>query len=71
MECFINVLNYGLRFGGGIGELMLNIHFGKSEFAEKVLFEVGFFIIINVILLNIVFDNIIDTFAELREKLTT
>lgn len=40
----------------------------KSEYYERFFFDFMFFIIVCVILMNIVFGIIIDTFAELRDK---
>ena len=37
-----------------------------SKFILKMMFDLGFFIIIKVIILNVVFGVIIDTFGELR-----
>jgi inositol 1,4,5-triphosphate receptor type 1 len=64
--CFIVTLGFGLRMGGGIGEYL--------EFDENALGSVRYFIdfgyyaLVLIILLNIVFGIIIDTFSELREK---
>ena len=44
-----------------------NQHNRKFYYARLV-FEITFFLVINVVLLNIIFGIIIDTFAELREK---
>lgn len=48
---------------------MLNVPYkdNQSEFLEKTAFELVFFLIINVLSLNIVFGIIIDTFADLRQ----
>lgn len=46
------------------------MHFYKygddNKFILKLIYDLGFFIIIKVIILNIVFGVIIDTFGELR-----
>jgi hypothetical protein len=68
-ECVLYVFNYGLRNGGGIGDVSIALNPLESEgiYVGKFLFDVAFFMLINVISLNIIFGIIIDTFAELRE----
>jgi hypothetical protein len=70
LKCVLVHLVYGLRFGGGIGELLARPSYHSDNFAEsmQVAFELVFFIFISIIVLNIVFGIIIDTFAELREQ---
>lgn len=67
-SCFLNVLNLGLRNGGGIAESMTQMYTTYYQFLPKVFFDLSFFILINVIALNMVFGIIIDTFSEMREK---
>lgn len=65
--CFFYILNFGLRNGGGIAESMNSYKYGEDgKFILKLIYDLGFFIIIKVIILNIVFGVIIDTFGELR-----
>lgn len=66
-SCFLNVLNLGLRFGGGIGESMTIMFSTWGAWSYKVAFDLSFFILINVIALNMVFGIIVDTFSEMRE----
>jgi hypothetical protein len=66
-SCFLNVLNLGLRFGGGIGESMTIMFSTWGAWSFKVAFDLSFFILINVIALNMVFGIIVDTFSEMRE----
>lgn len=69
-SCFFTILNLGLRNGGGIAEAMLltDINDPKYNFYLRVVFDIGFFMLVNIISLNIIFGIIIDTFAELRSK---
>jgi len=64
--CFIYMVNQGLRNGGGIGDSMKPEPLGDRFFAKNM-YELTFFIIINVISLNIIFGVIIDTFSQLRD----
>lgn len=65
--CFIFTLNWGLRNGGGVADSMIVQPDGDS-YLEKNLHDVFFFIIINVVALNIIFGIIIDTFQQLRDS---
>jgi len=59
-----------LRAGGGIGDVLTSppMHSDIPFYSQRVLYDVSFFIIINIIWLNIIFGIIIDTFAELRDN---
>ena len=65
--CFVYMVNQGLRNGGGIGDSMKPEPLGDRFFAKNI-YELTFFIIINVISLNIIFGVIIDTFSQLRDE---
>jgi hypothetical protein len=69
-ECVMYVFNYGLRMGGGIGDVTdaLNPLDNEGIYTAKFFFDVAFFMMINVISLNIIFGIIIDTFADMRQK---
>ena len=68
IECFAAVIDIGLRTGGGIGEGLVYPDPQESGmFYKKIFYNITFFIIVNVIVLNICFGIIIDTFAELRD----
>ena len=67
LSCFLYVLNLGLRNGGGVADSHeLFDTKNESKFAGKMLFDLSFFIFVNVISLNIIFGIIIDTFGEMR-----
>jgi len=59
--------NLGLRNGGGIADSMNTLHIDDPNFYFKMVFDMSFFVIINIISLNIIFGIIIDSFAELRD----
>jgi inositol 1,4,5-triphosphate receptor type 1 len=66
----MNTVNLGLRNGGGIGDsLKITMYIdNKSAYLPKVvLVNILFFLIINLVFLNIIFGIIIDTFGELRD----
>lgn len=68
LSCLVYVTDFGLRNGGGIADshVTLPIEDG-SKFYLKIVFNLAFFIFINLVSLNIIFGIIIDTFAELRD----
>lgn len=67
-DCFGATLTYGLRSGGGIGDFINPADPSDKWFVGRVLVDVIFFFMINIIFLNIIFGIIIDTFADLREE---
>lgn len=66
------MIHQGLRAGGGVGDALESppAHSDLGYYASRVVYDVSFFIIINIIWLNIIFGIIIDTFAELRDNKT-
>lgn len=68
-QCFATMLNKGLRFDGGIGDVTMGIHYGdKNEmYLVKLMHDTLFLIMVKVIMLNVLFGIIIDTFAQLRD----
>jgi len=68
-HCFMTTINWGLRMGGGIGDVLIESHWNdQSEYFSRFLYDLSFFIFVVIILLNIIFGIIIDTFAELRDN---
>ena len=64
--CFFFVFDYGLHNGGGMAESLKDLDPTK-KFPGRTLFDISFFMLINVISLNIIFGIIIDTFSQLRD----
>ena len=67
-RCFIFAVSAGIRAGGGIGDLMQPLDWESPYAAARTIFDFTFFVVVIVILLNIIFGVIIDTFAELRSE---
>ena len=61
-SCMKVVTGYGLRMGGGIGDMMS--HTVDLRWAVDMLY----YVLIIIILLNVIFGIIIDTFGELRSQ---
>lgn len=53
--------------GGGIGDGLGMAPYSDDKYSYRILFDLLFFVLVIIILLNIVFGIIIDTFAELRD----
>jgi len=69
IECFLNFLDLGLRSGGGIGDVAPRISYkfdNKIRYFQKLFLDVIFSILVNLILGNIFFGVIVDTFNEMR-----
>merc|ERR1711976_784322 len=64
-------INLGLRNGGGIADSMQLMELSDSKFYWKLIFDLSYFMLINIVSLNIIFGIIIDTFAELRDSQNT
>jgi len=67
-ECLVATFNLGIRSGGGIGDVLATSVWGDPTYAGRFIFDISFFIVIIIILLNIVFGIILDTFGELRDE---
>ena len=73
LSCLWNFIIYGLTQGGGIGDIEFGPpndeaekEFTHNKVMKKQLIDVTFFILINILLMNMVSGIIIDTFSELR-----
>jgi hypothetical protein len=73
LRCFQITAGFGLRNGGGIGDIIgfyspLNEDVLNEALGPRFLLDLLFFLIVIIVLLNIIFGIIIDTFSELREE---
>ena len=70
-QCYFTFILDGLRKHGGIGDIMkkYSLITSPGHYMARFFFDFSFFIIVVVILLNIVFGIIIDTFRDLRQYL--
>merc|ERR1719498_406837 len=59
-NCMKVTLDYGMRLSGGVGDAMTH------TLDERMVVDLLYFLIILVVLLNIIFGIIIDTFSSLR-----
>ena len=65
-SCVVYMSYFGFRNGGGIGDSKVPYPWSNDKVYSNTIFDLGFFFLVNVISLNIIFGIIIDTFSELR-----
>jgi len=69
LHCFLSMGMNGLTSGGGgAGDILHPVTVGDPDFTERYFFDLLYFITMMIILLNLIFGIIIDTFAELRDQ---
>ncbi|CAK6978102.1 inositol 1%2C4,5-trisphosphate receptor type 3 [Scomber scombrus] len=66
--CIVTVLNHGLRNGGGVGDVLRKPSKNEPLFPARVVYDLLFYFIVIIIVLNLIFGVIIDTFADLRSE---
>lgn len=66
--CLLSTMNMGLRSGGGIGDVLTKAKPTDAWYATQWVYNFSFFMVINLVLMNIFFGIIIDSFAEKRAK---
>lgn len=69
-QCFVTMLDKGMRNGGGIGDVTVPVHYldQMEKYLFKLVHDMSFQIVINIICLNIIFGIIVNTFAQLRDE---
>lgn len=68
LMCIVTTMNQGLRNGGGIGDILRAPSSNEPLFVPRVIYDLLFFFIVIIIVLNLIFGVIIDTFADLRSE---
>ncbi|GFY58921.1 inositol 1,4,5-trisphosphate receptor type 1 [Trichonephila inaurata madagascariensis] len=68
LMCIVTTLNQGLRNGGGIGDVLRAPSAKEPLFVARVIYDLLFFFVVIIIVLNLIFGVIIDTFADLRSE---
>ncbi|KAI9493708.1 hypothetical protein BDB00DRAFT_822221 [Zychaea mexicana] len=66
-QCFVTALSHGVRSGGGIGDI-LEPDALEDPRGWRTAFEMSFFLLVVVFLLNAIFGIIFDTFGHLRDE---
>ena len=70
LQCFLILINYGTRSGGGIGDVLplISFKYDYNFFIARFFYDMTFFIIIIMIMGNVTFGLIVDTFGFLRDQ---
>ena len=66
--CIVTTLNQGLRNGGGIGDVLRPIASSDYSFPLRLAYDMMFFFVVIILVLNLIFGVIVDTFADLRSE---
>nr|XP_040580259.1 inositol 1,4,5-trisphosphate receptor-like isoform X2 [Lepeophtheirus salmonis] len=66
--CIVTTMNQGLRNGGGIGDVLRSPSSSETLYPARVIYDMLFFFVVIIIVLNLIFGVIIDTFADLRSE---
>ncbi|TPP62192.1 ITPR1 [Fasciola gigantica] len=66
--CILTTLHEGLRNGGGIADVLRRPSIQDAHFLYRAIYDLSFFVIVIIIILNVVFGVIVDTFAALRQE---
>ena len=70
IQCFLTLISYGTRAGGGIGDALPIVSFKKdiNMFIGRFFYDMTFYIFIIMIMGNVTFGLIVDTFGGLRDE---
>ncbi|KAL3082805.1 hypothetical protein niasHS_010607 [Heterodera schachtii] len=68
LMCILTTLNWGLRNGGGIGDVLRSVGPHEPYFIWRILYDMTFYVVLIIIVLNLIFGVIIDTFGDLRAE---
>jgi hypothetical protein len=66
--CILFTFNYGLRKRGGIADALLVPKTWNVDYIPRIIFDMSFFILIVLLILNLIFGVIVDTYRQLRLK---
>eukprot|EP00048_Salpingoeca_helianthica_P013841 m.209123 g.209123 ORF g.209123 m.209123 type:complete len:2833 (-) comp15551_c7_seq5:71-8569(-) len=66
LQCLVTNLNYGIR--GVLVDALYVKAIAFDDISTRVLFDLSFFLLLNVVALNVVLGVIVDTFSEIREE---
>ena len=70
-SCFLISLNLGLRNGGGIADALSSPDYSptnKGDYLAQTIFDISFFILVVILMLNMIFGMIVDAFGDLRDQ---
>ena len=70
IQCLLVLISYGTRKGGGIGDALPTVSFKKTVkmFIGRFMYDITFFVFVIMIMGNVTFGLIVDSFGELRDE---
>ena len=68
LECTFTYFNHGLRSGGGIGDILPEVPYGKGMYWFRFFNDFIFFASVILIVLNMLLGVIVSFFSEIREE---
>ena len=70
LQCYLTLLSYGGRSGGGIGDIIIKLAYNPSSgaYVARFFFDIFFHIIVVLIMTNLIFGIVVDSFAAFRNK---
>ena len=70
LQCYLTLLSYGVRSGGGIGDILMKLSYRGNirEYRGRFLYDILFHLIIVLIMMNLIFAIIYDAYQSFRNK---
>ena len=70
LQCYLTLLSYGVRSGGGIGDVLMKLSYRGNirEYRGRILYDILFHLIIVLIMINLLFGIIYDSYQSFRNK---
>ena len=70
VQCLLVLINYGTRSGGGIGDKLPTLSFKNdyNNYISRFFYDMSFYIIVIMVMGNITFGLIVDSFGSLRDE---
>ena len=68
--CFMTNFDAGIRARGGAADQMIRISFGRNKYVyyTRIFYDITYFLICIIIMIDLVFGIILGTFSDMREK---
>ena len=70
--CFLTNIDAGIRARGGAADQMIRISYERNRrrYMERIVFDVSYFLICIIIMIDLIFGIVLRTFSQMREMVT-
>ena len=70
--CFLTNIDAGIRARGGAADQMIRISYERNSrhYIERIIFDVSYFLICIIIMIDLIFGIVLRTFSQMREMVT-